>query len=99
MNRTAELKEMKNRLTEIVERHEKLKNSYFWSPNGNASGRRYAEKKYNDIYENKMYGIYAENRYRESCKNVYYKGVFYIDGKKTTVAEIKKLISALDYIC
>jgi hypothetical protein len=99
MNRTAELREMKKRLGEIVERHEKLQNSYFWSPNRNANGRRNTEKRYNDIYENKMYGIYAENRYRESCKNVYYKGIFYLDGKKTTVTKIKNIISALDYIC
>ena len=99
MNRTAELKEMKNRLTEIVERHEKLKNSYFWSPNGNANGRRNAEKRNNDYYENNRYGISAKNSYSESCKNVYYKGIFVVDGKYTTVTKIKNIISALNYIC
>lgn len=99
MNRTAELKEMKNRLTEIVERHEKLQNSYFWSPNKTASERRQSEKKYNDFYENNRYGISAKNSYSESCKNVYYKGIFVVDGKKTTVKKIKDIISALDYIC
>jgi len=99
MNRTAELREMKNRLTEIVERHEKLSKSFFWSPSGNASGRRNAEKRNNDFYENNRYGISAKNSYSESCKNVYYKGIFVVEGKKTTVKKIKDIISALDYIC
>jgi len=99
MNRTSELKEMKNRLTEIVERHEKLRNAYFWSPNGNASGRRNSEKRNNDFYENNRYGISAKNSYSESCKNVYYKGIFTVEGKHTTVTKIKNIISALDYIC
>jgi len=44
MNRSKELKEMKNALINIVERHECLKNSYFFHPNGTASGRRNAER-------------------------------------------------------
>ena len=99
MNRTAELKEMKNRLKQIVERHEKLQNSYFWSPNKTANGRRNAEKRNNDFYENNRYGISAKNSYSESCKNVYYKGIFVVEGKKTTVKKIKDIISALEEIC
>jgi len=99
MNRTAELKQIKNRLAEIVDRHEKLSKSYFWSPNGNASGRRNAEKRNNDKFETEILKISAENDYRESCKNVYYHGYFYVNGKKTTVTKIKNIIDALNYIC
>jgi hypothetical protein len=99
MNRTIELKEIKTRLTEIVANHERLKNSYFWSPSGTASGRRYAELKNNDEFANDRYKIFAKNDYRESCKNVYYKGVFYIGNEKTTVVKIKNIIEALSYIC
>jgi hypothetical protein len=56
MNRTAELKETKIKLQEIVTRHERL-------------------------------------------KNVYYKGIFYVEGQKTTVKKIKSIIEALEYIC
>jgi hypothetical protein len=99
MNRTKQLQQIKNRLSQIVEQHEKLKNSYFWSPSGNASGRRYNEKKNNDFFECDFLNISAENNYRESCNHVYYKGHFYVDGKKTTVTKIKNIISALDFIC
>ena len=99
MNRTSELKQIKNRLAEIVDRHEKLSKSYFWSPSGTASARRSAERRNNDFYENKRYGISAKNSYSESCKNVYYKGIFVVEGKHTTVTKIKNIISALDYIC
>lgn len=99
MNRTKELNRIKNRLVEIVDRHEKLKNSYFWSPNSHASGRRSAEKRNNDKFECDFLNILAENNYSESCKNVYYHGYFYVDGKKTTVTKIKNIIEALDVIC
>jgi hypothetical protein len=99
MNRSTELKEMKNALTDIVERHERLKNSYFFHPSGNASGRRNAERRNNQKYENVNYGIVAKNVYSESCAHVYYKGVFFVAGKKVTVREIKKIINALDSVC
>jgi hypothetical protein len=77
-----------------------LQNSYFWSPNKTANGRRNAEKRNNDKFETNLFGgISAENNYRESCKNIYYHGYFYVNGKKTTVAKIKNIIEALDYIC
>lgn len=90
---------MKNALTDIVERHERLKNAYFFHPNGHASGRRNAERRNNKEYKNSVYGISARNDYSESCNNVYYRGVFYISGKKVTVREIKKIIDALNYVC
>ena len=100
MNRTKQLSEVKNRLAEIVDRHEKLSGSYFWRPNGSASSRRWAEKKNNDKFETNLFGgIVAENDYRESCKNVYYRGHFVVDGKKTTVTKIKNIIQALDCVC
>lgn len=100
MNRTSELTQIKNRLAEIVDRHEKLSNSYFWSPCGNASGRRNAEKRNNDKFVTDFFGgIIAQNDYSESCHNVYYKGIFYVAGKKTTVTKIKNIIAALDTIC
>lgn len=90
---------MKNALIDIVERHERLKNSYFFHPCGNASGRRSAERRNNRKYENSNYGVVAENDYSESCAHVYYKGIFYVAGKKVTVREIKKIIDALNCVC
>ena len=99
MNRTAELKQIKNRLKEIVERHEKFSNAYFWTPSQNASGRRNAEKRNNVFFESSILNISAKNDYSESCHHVYYKGIFYVDGKKCTVTKIKNIISALETIC
>ena len=99
MNRTKQLTETKERLIEIVERHEKLRNAYFWTPAANASGRRYNEKRNNDSYVSEILPITAENHYSESCKHVYYSGVFYVDGKKTTVTKIKNIIYALEVVC
>ena len=28
-----------------------------------------------------------------SCRNIYYKGHFYIDGQKCTIAKVKKLVA------
>ena len=99
MNRTSELKQIKNRLAEIVDRHERLSKAYFWTPAKDSASRRDAEKRNNDKFVAPLFNISAENNYRESCKNVYYHGYFYVDGKKTTVTKIKNIISALDYIC
>ncbi len=99
MNRTTELKEMKKELTDIVNRHERLKNSYFFHPNSTASGRRNAESRNYRTYVNDRYRINVTNDYSESCKHVYYKGRFFVAGKKVTVAAIKKIIAALDTVC
>ena len=100
MNRTKELKQIKNRLAEIVDRHERLSKAYFWTPAKDSASRRDAEKRNNDVFRTELLGgIRAENNYKESCQNVYYHGYFYVDGKKTTVKKIKNIIEALDYIC
>ena len=99
MNRTKQFKEIKDNLQEAVDRHERLKKAYFWTPSTNASGRRSAEKRNCFEYKSDMLNISVENDYSESCKNVYYKGYFYVGGKKTTVTKIKNIISALDVIC
>lgn len=99
MNRTRQLQETKNRLKEIVARHEKLSRSYFWRPASSASSRRYNEQKNNDKFENSFLQIVAENDYRESCKHVYYNGYFAVAGHKTTVTKIKNIIKALEEIC
>jgi hypothetical protein len=57
-------------------------NTYFWTPQGSASGRRSAEKRRNaeleqfsDQFE-KVPTVYVDGSYSESCKNVY-KSVVY----------------------
>lgn len=70
--------------------HEKYKNSYFWSSNGSASGRRSSEKRFEDLLP-AISGVRTEKglitwemSYRESCHHWYYSGAFYLDGEKKT---------------
>jgi hypothetical protein len=82
-------------LAEIVEQHEKFKNSYFWNPPTNASGRRQYEKKYSREpvafeYAGKKYEVIQSVSC--SCKNIYYNFGVYVDGEKKTVKAIKSLI-------
>lgn len=93
------LRNLKENLQHAVENHDRLTNSFFWTPSGNAGVRRSNENRNNFYYENSRYDISVENNYSESCANCYYKGIFYVDGKKTTVTKIKNIISSLELIC
>lgn len=97
--REQQLRNLKENLQCAVAKHEKLKNSYFWTPGRVASQRRSNERRNNFSYENSRYNISVENNYSESCSNCYYKGIFYVGGKKTTVTKIKNIINALEVIC
>jgi len=99
MNRTKELKKIKNYIGNIIDLHEKMKKSYFWAPPCNASSRRSYEEYNSNSYENKYLGIRLECNTSCSCKNIYYSGKFYVNGKKTTILKIKNIWSALDSIC
>lgn len=77
-----------------IEQHNKFKSSYFWSPPSTASGRRQMEKV-------NTWGVRFKHQGREyqyssnvdvSCKNVYYQGVFAVDGEIKNVSLFKKLL-------
>jgi len=98
MNRTSELKNLKIAVDTAITNHEKLSKSYFWQPGRNASSRRYNEKKNSFHFESFTFGVEIENDYSESCNHCYYKGYFVFDGKRVTVAALKKLSDALNYL-
>jgi hypothetical protein len=95
MNRTTELKELKNAIDTAISNHERLSRSYFWHPAGSANSRRRSEERNNFQFSAEHFTVSVENSYHESCRNVYYKGIFHMDEKKVTVATIKKLSEAL----
>lgn len=88
----------KAELNRIIETHDKYKNSYFFSPDCSADGRRRNEKRFaennpdvafvkgEDKIEIKMY-------YSESCHNVYYSLDVLVNGTKKNIAYIKKLLA------
>ena len=84
----------KEQIQRIIGQHESMKNSYFWNSPAGASSRRDYEKQ----HSLKIVGIYNEIeidfecKVECSCKNIYYCGSFYINGKKCTIRSVKSLI-------
>ena len=85
---------IKRQLTEMLDNHEKYKNTYFWSPPINASGRRAME--FNESIEFVLNG--KKYSWKQdlscSCRNVYWKSSVHVDGNKKNIRVIKKLIGA-----
>ena len=86
-------KGQRDKVERALEQHRSFSNSYFWTPPGNASGRRSMEKRNNWSvgfrHEGVRYDYSSAVRY--STKNVYYKGYFEVDGEKATVRAFKRL--------
>ena len=91
---TKKLVEVKNALETAIELHDKMSNSYFCTPPGRASARRSYEK-HNSYYYDSYYGLILDCNTTCSCDNVYYRGHFEFDGKKTTIRKIKNLYDAI----
>lgn len=85
-------------LETLFEKADKFRGAYFFSPPGSASGRRSYEE-YHSIAEFKFEesgNIYTcEFRVDCSCKNVYAKGIYTKNGKKTTLTAIKNAYKRL----
>lgn len=88
-------------LGEMIGERDRTKGMFFWSPEGNASGRRAAEKRLSicldaDIADGVT--VYYSRDVEMSCHHVYASDDLWIetDGERTTitVADLKKLIAA-----
>lgn len=93
---TKRLRELKQNLANAIYLHEKMKNSYFWNPPGIASQRRSYENQHSFKFE--YPGLKVDCDTECSCKNIYYKGFFEFEGKKTTLTKIKNLYNAISEI-
>jgi hypothetical protein len=88
----------KSRIEQLIELHEKMGNSYFWSPPAGAASRRSYELRYSDS-ENFTYDGYEYNISLEticSCKHIYYTGKIYVDGNRKDIRALKNLLSKLE---
>jgi len=88
-------KEVREKLERFIELSEKYKNSYFFSPAGNADARRYREsknelEKFDFKINDDKYSI--EFHMHESCKNVYVKKYVIKNGNYTNTTVIKTLL-------
>ena len=82
-------------IQEFVQRHAKFKNSFFWTPPCNASGRRKMEEDNSLIFSFMLGGIsYSfEQGISCSCKNVYYSSSISVNGQSKDIRVAKKLLS------
>ena len=79
-------KPQKAKIVKSLAQHDRHKNSYFWTPNGEASGRRNTERRETWAVSFRHAG--QDYEYSSdvscSCKNYYYTGRFAVDGETKT---------------
>jgi len=87
-------KSQEAKVRKALDQHDRHKGAYFWTPFGNAAGRRETERKNTWSVSFKHAGhTYAyESDVRCSCKNYYYTGIFRVDGEKRTVRAFRNLL-------
>ena len=81
-------------LEKIISTAEKFKSAYFWSSPQKAADRRSYEKywsipEFTFEYDGKSYS--AAYSVECTCNNVYARGIYYRDGKKTTITTLKNI--------
>lgn len=86
------------RLRRVIEIHNVMKNSFFWTPPGHASARRIFETQNSDEFEFVYNGkvIYVNQRTVCSCKNIYYKLGILENGRKRDIRCLKKIVAECD---
>jgi len=85
--------QIKSQIEEILARHDRFRNSYFWTSPGSASMRRRMEAD-NSVnleftHNGRVYQIHQTVSC--SCKNVYYRLEVAVDGQKKNVRAIKSI--------
>lgn len=81
-------------LAAIVADHDRHKGCYFWTPRTNASSRRAAEFSRDLTFQVGPRTYSVEQSHTESCKNVYYRLAVAVDGHRSNVAALRKLLAA-----
>ena len=86
-------------IRKVIESAEEMKNAYFFTPPGNASGRRSYEKKHSAPRVDWIDGkdeYSAEFSVSCSCSYVYASGIYTRNGKKTTLTAIRNSLKRLE---
>ena len=93
----ADLKEIQKqtlrKVNDIIEHHEKHKNSYFWTPPQNASSRRSEEQRKSFSVQIGKFMFISDVSC--SCKNYYYRSEFIEGSEKKNLRCFKKLQTML----
>ncbi|WNO30079.1 hypothetical protein [Oceanotoga phage vB_OteS-UFV02] len=80
-------------INNILSKHERYRNSYFWSSAGTNAWQRRKEEfddKYEFFYQGKKYQVFQ--KLDISCKNYYYHLHIYEDDKKKDIRSLKKIL-------
>lgn len=89
----------RDELAKAIEHFERFGKTYFWSPPGNASGRRYEEQKNSKEWTFTVNGlpVFASVRVSCSCRNYYADRTVTVGGedKKMMVPFLKKCLESL----
>jgi hypothetical protein len=83
----------------IIQLADKMRAAYFFTPPTNAKGRRSYEKSNSHApvtWTDEGHEYSAEFKTDCSCKNVYAKGIYTRDGKRTTLKAIKNSVARLE---
>ena len=82
-----------NDIDRVLARHDHYKASYFWTPPGNAAGRRAEEQRNSESFEFDFAGDHYEIDQQVSCstRNVYYSLTVKRNGVKKDVRALKAL--------
>lgn len=82
----------------IIDEAARMKNAYFWTPPGSAAGRRWYEEKHTCPpveWSEGGHTYSAAYDVRCTCRNIYARGEYTRDGKKTTLTAIKNSLARL----
>ena len=87
-------KSQKAKVEKALKNHKLFSGHYFWSNPYSASSRRYMEQRDNWRVAFKYQGNHYEYQsvVTRACKNVYYRGIFSINGNQKTVTLFKNLM-------
>ena len=87
-----------NKIENLIAAAEKFRSSYFWKAPTSAASRRSYEKRYSIPafrWEEDGHSYAASFGVSCSAQNVYAKGEYYRDGKKTTLTAIRNSLKRL----
>lgn len=89
--------QVRKAIENVLNFHEIYQNSYFWTPDGSADGRRSAEKRFSE--DNPTFAIWDHCDFIEvvpfmeqSCKNVYYRLDIFVNGHKKNIRVLKNIL-------
>lgn len=93
------MKENIIKIKNIINLAEKFRSSYFWAPPATANARRAYEVRNSEkeiTWQEGGHTYTAEYIVECSCRNIYARGIYTKDGRKTNITAIKNSLKRLE---